>query len=294
MKRGVACICLSAFGFSLMAVFVKLADSFGEPVPAVEKAFFRNAIAMIVALADFLRRRGGMRAGAASADWVSLLARSIFGTLGIVANFYAVSRIPLGDAMALNKTAPFFTLAACWVMMGEKIRLRQALAVTGAFAGAMLVVKPGFSGSSGAGAVVGLLGGAFAGIAYALVHRLGVKGVDGAFIVFFFSMFSTLACLPFFAFGDCNISPAQFAVLTAAGVAAAVGQFGITWAYRFAEPRQIAIYDYCGIVFAVLLGLLFFGQIPDLTSVAGMLIIVAMAVGLHSVKVCSIIDLKEK
>lgn len=280
MKKGIACICLSALGFSLMAVFVRLADSFGEPLPAMQKAFFRNMIAAMVAFAVLWRscRDGRIRIGdISSGDWAVLLARSVFGTLGIIANFHAISLIPLGDSMTLNKTAPFFTLIACWVLLGEKISFRQSVAVAIAFIGAMLVVKPSFAGARFADAAVGLSSGAFAGMAYALLHVLGRRKVDSAFIIFFFSVFSSLSTLPFVLAGEHPVSAMQILILSAAGVTAALGQFGITLAYRFAEPREIAIYDYCGIVFTMVFGFLVFGQVPDLSSIAGALIIVLMA-----------------
>ena len=73
----------------------------------------------------------------------------------------------------------------------------------------------------------------------------------------------------------------QTGVLLAAGASAALGQFGITWGYRFAEPRQVAVYDYTGIIFAALLGFLAFGQIPDLFSIAGFAVIIGMGLVLH-------------
>ena len=105
--------------------------------------------------------------------------------------------------------------------------------------------------------------------------------VDGAFIVLFFSVFSCLACVPWLVSGAVPMSGWQVAVLFAAGGGAALGQFGITWAYRFSEPRQIAVYDYAGIVFAAILGFAAFGQTPDATSLVGMLVIIGMGVALH-------------
>ncbi|MBR4937914.1 MAG: EamA family transporter, partial [Kiritimatiellae bacterium] len=67
----------------------------------------------------------------------------------------------------------------------------------------------------------------------------------------------------------------------AAGACAALGQFGITWGYRFAEPRQIAVYDYTGIIFASLLGFFVFVQVPDMFSVAGFVVIIVMGLILH-------------
>ena len=286
MRRGVVCICLSAFGFALMAMFVRMADVVGDPLPAIQKAFFRNLVAVVVALPAFLRvrRRGvALRSDGplSPGDWTVLVMRALFGTLGVFTNFYAISYIPICDAMALNKTAPFFTLLACWAFLGERMSARQAVCVVGAFLGAMLVVKPGFADGFALPSLVGLSSGAFAGSAYALLHRLGRRGVNGAFIVLFFSVFSCVACLPFIVAGYQPLNGAQLAVLVGAGAGAALGQFGITWAYRFAEPRQIAVYDYSGLIFASALGFLAFGQVPDALSCLGCAVIVAMAALLY-------------
>jgi len=287
MIRGIFCICISAFGFALMAMFVRLADVVGEPIPAIQKAFFRNIVAIAIALPAFLKARragAGIRVGGAMSprDWAMIVLRAVFGTLGIFANFYAISAIPICDAMALNKTAPFFTLLACWAFMGERMTIRQASCVAVAFIGAMLVVKPGFSDGLTGASLVGLASGAFAGFAYALLHWLGRRGVSASFIIMFFSAFSCIACIPFIASGFCAMNAVQVAVLCGAGAGAALGQFGITWAYRFAEPRQIAVYDYTGILFAAALGFAAFGQAPDALSCLGFAFIIAMAALIYS------------
>ena len=284
-RKGVACILLSAFGFALMAMFVRLADGCGgEPLPSIQKAFFRNLVAAGIAAWFFwgrpARQRKEGRLPGGVREWSDLLLRAVFGTCGIFANFYAISHIPVGDAMALNKTAPFFTLLLSWFLLGERMTMRQALCVVGAFLGAMLVVKPGSQVFTVA-ALIGLSSGFCAGAAYAFLHKLGKEGVDGAFIILFFSIFSCVACVPFLVCGFCPMNGLQLLMLLGAGTGAAIGQFGITWAYRFAEPRQIAVYDYTCIIFTAALGFLAFGQIPDLLSVLGFVVIIAMAIVLH-------------
>ena len=291
MRKGILCILLSAFGFALMAMFVRMADGCGgEPLPAVQKAFFRNIVAVAIAGWAFWRgRRLSRRAHSAKAlslprgwrSWTDLILRAVFGTAGVITNFYALSHISVGDAMALNKTAPFFTLLLSWILLGERMSMRQALCVLGAFGGAMLVVKPGFAGAFTLPAAIGLSSGFCAGAAYAFLHKLGKAGVDGAFIILFFSVFSCLACVPFLAVGIVPMTGLQVAALAGAGAGAALGQFGITWAYRFAEPRQIAVYDYSGIIFAAMLGFMAFGQVPDALSVGGFAMIILMGLVLH-------------
>ena len=273
-----------------MSMFVRLADGCGgEPIPAIQKALFRNLVAAALAWVAFRRgSRGGKGAPRAACALppglrvrADLALRAVFGTCGIFANFYALSHIPVGDAMALNKTAPFFTLLLSWALMGERMTLKQALCVAGAFAGALLVVRPGRMDALSLPAAIGLASGLCAGAAYAFLHRLGRAGADGAFIILFFSVCSCAACIPFIACDWHPMNGMQTAVLMAAGASAAAGQFGITWAYRFAEPRQIAVYDYTGIVFAAALGFIAFGQTPDPTGASGLLIIIGMGVALH-------------
>ena len=286
MRKGVFCILLSAFGFALMAMFVRLADGCGGvPLPAAQKAFFRNLVAVAIAGWAFFRHpeRASLleRMPHGWRNWSDLLLRSAFGTCGVITNFYALSHISVGDAMALNKTAPFFTLLLSWLLIGERMTVRQAFCVVGAFGGALLVIKPGFSNALSFPALIGLSSGFCAGAAYTFLHKLGKAGVDGAFIILFFSVFSCLACLPFLVFGVVPMTGLQLLALFGAGGGAALGQFGITWAYRFAEPRQIAVYDYSGIIFAAALGFAVFGQIPDLLSFCGFLTIIAMGLVLN-------------
>lgn len=286
MRKGIACILMSAFGFALMAMFVRLADVCGgEPLPAVQKALFRNLVAAAIAGWAFFSRPSAARRDVRIPDgmksWTDLLLRCCFGTIGIFANFYALTHIPVGNAMSLNRTAPFFTLLMSWLLLGQRMTARQTLCVTGAFAGAMLVIKPGCADMFSGPALVGLFSGFGAGAAYAFLHKLGKAGIDGAFIILFFSVFSCVACVPFLMCGFVPMSLLQVGILLAAGACAALGQFGITWGYRFAEPRQVAVYDYTGIIFAALLGFLAFGQIPDMLSVAGFAVIIGMGLILH-------------
>ena len=183
--------------------------------------------------------------------------------------------------MRFRKTAPFFTLLLSWFLLRERMTVRQMLCVAGAFIGAMLVVKPSFAHAVPGSAMIGLSSGFCASAAYAFLHKLGREGVDGAFIILFFSVFSCVACVPFIVCGFCPMNGLQLLALFGAGAGAALGQFGITWAYRFAEPRQIVVYDYTCIIFTAALGFLAFGQVPDILSVLGFAVIIGMGFALH-------------
>ena len=204
--------------------------------------------------------------------------RSVFGTLGILCNFYAVDHLVLADASMLNKMSPFFAVIFSLMILKEKVTLPQAAIVAGAFLGSLFVIKPTWTNLDLFPSLIGLLGGMGAGAAYTMVRKLGEAGEKGPFIVFFFSTFSCAVTLPWLIFDYHPMSPVQIAILLLAGLAAAGGQFSITAAYCYAPAREISVYDYSQILFSAGLGFLVFGQIPDLLSWAGYLIICAMAV----------------
>ena len=275
--KGIACIVASAFGFAAMAFFVRLCDDFGEPINCFQKSLFRNLIALAIAAAVFAREPRREAPSGAKA-WLLLLGRSAAGCLGIFGNFYALSRINIGEAMTLNKTAPFFAVLFSWLFLRERVARRQLVCLVAALVGAMLVMKPGFRGAETFATVCALGGGLGAGVAYTCVRELGILRVNGALIVLVFSAFSTLASLPFFVGDAVPMTWPQVLIMVGAGCAAAVGQFGVTAAYRFAPPHEIAVYDYTNVIFTSLFGFCFFAQTPDWLSVAGFAVIVLAAV----------------
>lgn len=281
-SKGVLCILVSAFGFALMAMFVRLCDDVGSPLSSFQKAFFRNVIALVAALIVFVvhRRRQAVPLPVSQKAWGVLLLRAFLGTVGLFANFYALSHVSIAEAQTLNKTAPFFTVLFAWLFLGERANLRQFGSLVAAFAGVLLIVKPGFAGAASFPLAMGLLGGLCAGGAYVCVRQLGVWQVEGAFIILFFSAFSCLSSIPFMVYHFDPMTAKQVVVLLGAGLGAALGQFGITAAYRFAAPRAIAVFDYTNILFTAALGFCFFAQVPDLLSIGGFLMILSAAAAL--------------
>lgn len=150
--------------------------------------------------------------------------------------------------------------------------------VLGAFVGSLFVIKPSFSNAALFPSLIGLLGGLGAGVAYAMVRKLGQIGENKTYIVFFFSAFSCVVTLPYLLLAYEPMTWKQLLILVMAGLSAAGGQFGITSAYCYAPAKDISVYDYTQILFAAGLGFLLFAQIPDWMSLAGYLIIITMGV----------------
>ena len=126
--------------------------------------------------------------------------------------------------------------------------------------------------------MIGLLGGICAGAAYTMVRKMGERGIKGPLIVCFFSGFSCLVTLPTLLFNYYPMTWVQIGILLLAGLAASGGQFAITAAYCYAPAREISVYDYSQIIFSAILGFIVFGQVPDIYSGIGYVIICAMAI----------------
>lgn len=270
--KGILYIVLSAFSFAFMNAFVRLAGD----LPSIQKSFFRNLVALIFAAIVLKRSKIGF--SYKKENLKPLILRSIFGTLGILCNFYAIDKLVLADASMLNKMSPFFAILFSYLLLKEKIDWVQAISVAGAFVGSLFIIKPSFHNVELIPALAGFAGGMAAGAAYTFVRILGQRGEKGPFIVFFFSSFSCVTTLPFLIFQYHAMSLTQVIYLLLAGLAAAGGQFAITAAYCYAPAKEISIYDYSQIIFSAILGFFLFGQIPDFYSDLGYVIICGMAI----------------
>lgn len=271
---GIVYIIISAFCFALMNLFVRMAGD----LPSVQKSFFRNFVAAVFACILLLKDKTPFRCKKENLKY--LILRAVFGTIGILCNFYAVDHLVLADASMLNKMSPFFAVLFSYLILKEKVTIVQAFIVAGAFIGSMFVVKPTFANMDLIPSLLGLLGGICAGAAYTMVRKLGTMGEKGSFIVFFFSVFSCLVTLPWLVFDYHSMSAVQIIILFLAGLSAAGGQFSITAAYCYAPAKEISVYDYSQIIFSAGLGFFVFGQVPDLLSWLGYGIICAMAVAM--------------
>ena len=272
--KGIIYIVVAAFGFSVMSLFVKLAGD----LPAFQQAFFRNFIALIFITVMMLRENIGF--APKKENIPGLLGRSLCGTLGLLCNFYALGTLNLSDANMLNKLSPFFAIIFSIFLLREKPTAAQVLGVAVAFGGSLLIIKPGFADAQLIPAIAGVLGGLGAGAAYTFVRKLGKKGENSKRIVFYFSAFSCLFCLPFLIVQYKSMTFLQTLYLIFAGTFACVGQLGITKAYLCAPAKEISVYDYTQVIFAALLGFFVFGDLPDIWSVLGYILICGAGVAM--------------
>ena len=267
--KGIFFIILSAFGFAVMSAFIKLSGD----LPNIQKVFFRNLVSAIIALFLIIKLKGSFTGKKENRK--ILIYRSLFGTIGIIFNYYAIDNLVLSDANMLNKISPFLVVVFCALILKEKINLKQILAIIVAFIGALFIVKPSFD-IRVVPYIIGFLSAVFAALAYTCVRMLGNKE-EYYTIVFFFSTFSLVTVLPMFIYVYEPMTTMQFVYLILAGIFASLGQFGVTLAYKYAPAKEISIFDYSNIIFSAILSIFLFGVYPDKLSVVGYFIIFAAA-----------------
>ena len=270
-RLGILFIIASAFCFALMNLFIRLSGD----IPTLQKCFFRNFFALVIAASSLIRTKTPFRIGKGNLKY--LLARSIAGGIGMLGNFYAVDHLPISDASMLNKLSPFFTVVFSYFLLKEQANLFEWLSVIVAFIGALFVAKPTF-GMEMIPAAAGMMGGLGAGLAYANVRALGKRGENSMVIVAFFSGFTTLVLSVPLLLHYQHMKPQQWLFMILTGAAAAGGQIFITKAYAKAPAREISVYDFSIVIFAALFGFLFLGQLPDGWSIIGYIIIIGTAV----------------
>ena len=269
--KGILCVFAAAFGFSLMTFFVRISGD----IPTMQKAFFRNAVAAVIAMGTLLAAKEPFRIKKGCGR--DIFFRCLFGTTGMIANFYAIDHLGIADANMLNKLSPFFAILVSIPLLSEKPSRLDWASLLIAFTGALLIIRPGISFTVGP-ALLGLYGGFGAGTAYAFVRRLGRKGEKTTTIVLCFSLFSCLLTGPYLIFDYHPMTGKQWLCLILAGACAALGQYGITSAYKFAPAKDISVFDYTQVIFAALWGMLFLGETPVPLSIAGYVLIIGTAV----------------
>lgn len=264
--KGIILIILSALFFALMASTVK----YLHHIPVAEKIFFRNIFGLVISILIITKKKKSFLGN----NKKFLFLRSLFGLLGVAANFYALSIMPLVDAVILNKMSPFFVLILSAIFLKEKLTKGKVIALALAVTGAAFVVKPEF-GMTMVPALIALSSALFAGSAYTIIRYL--KDYDTPeTIVLYFTFFSTIAMIPFMVMGEFVIPTLSETIgLICLGVFATTAQFLMTNAYRFAPAGELSIYTYFNILFSTILGFILWLEIPDVLSVLGAFLILS-------------------
>lgn len=272
--KGILCIIIAGFGFALMSLFVKLSGD----LPSMQKGFFRNIIAVFISSILLIKHWKVINIPRNNTGWLVLISRSVFGTIGLVLNFYAISHISLADSSIIQKLSPFIIIILSYIFFKEEITKFQVFAIIIAFIGITLIIKPSGNNIISMGALAALLGALCAGIAYTCVRYLGTHNISGEFIIFFFSSLSSLMLLPYLILDYRTMTYYQLLMLLLAGISATIGQYGVTFAYKFAAAKNISVFDYSQVLFSGIFGYMFFGEFPDFQSLIGYIIVISVGI----------------
>ena len=272
--KGIFCIIIAGFGFALMSLFVKLSGD----LPSMQKGFFRNIIAVFLSSIPLIKHWKVINIPRNNTGWLVLISRSVFGTIGLVLNFYAISHISLADSSIIQKLSPFIIIILSYIFFKEEMTRFQVFAIIIAFIGITLIIKPSGNNIISMGALAALLGALCAGIAYTCVRYLGTHNISGEFIIFFFSSLSSLMLLPYLILDYRTMTYYQLSMLLLAGISATIGQYGVTFAYKFAAAKNISVFDYSQVLFSGIFGYMFFGEFPDFQSLIGYVIVISVGI----------------
>lgn len=268
--KGAVLMCISAFLFSAMQIPISLS---GTTIPIMEQVFFRNIVTLILSFI-LIMRSGGSLFGTKK-NQPLLFVRSAFGFLGLITQFYAVAHANQGDVSTMMKLSPFMITLWAAIFLKEKIRKVQVPALLIAFLGAAFVANPAFN-SNLLPLFMAFLCAFFSSVSYTLLAYFKNK-VDGMTIIMHFSTFCVLACIPFMIFDFVMPTFKELLLLLLIGVFGGFGQIALTYAYRLATAAEISIYNYSGIVFSIILGYVFLGEVLDVTSVIGCALVIIAA-----------------
>jgi len=260
-----------------LALMFALVKATGERrVPVFEIIFFRNAFAF-VPLGLYIWRTVGFGVLRTNRP-LGHLSRSAVGLGGMVCGFSAVQHLPLSEATALQFASPLFMTALSALLLNERVGWHRWGAVIVGFVGVMIMARPLPGQMNLVGVTFGLLGAL--GVAGAMVAiRQIVDTERGPTIVFYFTLAGTvLGLIGSLLFGWTVPDAPTLGLLILSGLVGGVGQLMLTEALRAAPIGVVAPFDYTQLVWASLLGLLIWGELPHAATIVGAVIVAASGV----------------
>jgi drug/metabolite transporter (DMT)-like permease len=279
---GIALKVLSALAFTLMSAGVK---TLSPVYPTGELVFFRSAFALVPLLV-WLAWQGDLINAVRTTNLPGHLLRGLIGTCGMFAGFFALSYLPLPDAVAIGYASPLITVVLAALVLKETVRAYRWTAVVIGFVGVLIMLMPhldasalarGLSAGPAVGAVFALFAAFCAAGATIQVRRLTQTEKTGA-IVLYFSLLTTMLGLATIVLGWRLPGPAEVGLLVLTGILGGVGQILLTESYRYADTSLLAPFEYTTMIWALLTGWFLFAQLPQTTVVVGGVIVSAAGV----------------
>jgi drug/metabolite transporter (DMT)-like permease len=267
VRTGVLIMLAAMFLFSLndaMGKWLVATYSVGQVL------LLRSAVALVILL-PFLWK-GGLRPIVTAQRPRLQVARVVFSTLEVFCFYLAVSYLPLADVMTYWLAAPIYVAALSPFLLKERVDGLRWAAIALGFVGVVVALAP--SGAFNLTAVIAALVGT---LAFALMVITGrtLRGTPDTTLVLFQTGGALLAGLFLAPFDWVTPTVPDFVLLGALGVVAMVAHICVNRAVKLADAASVAPLQYTLLPWAIVLGYLFFGDLPQTTTLVGAAIIIA-------------------
>lgn len=263
---------LATLAFTLMAV---LGRSLAGEIPVGEMVFFRASFAFIPLIGWMLIRRVPLHSLKTRHPFLHAR-RAATGILAMFTYFSALMFLPVADLTAIGFASPLIVVVLAASLLGERVGVYRWSAVAVGFAGVLIMLLPHLSGEvqSGWGVVLALANAIFVAFTMILIRSMSHSEAPLT-IAFFFQLTCAVISGLTLAFDWVTPTLEQFVVLAALGVLGGIGQLLMTTSYRHATASTLANFDYAAMIWAVLLGWIFFAEVPVAEVFIGAAVVIA-------------------
>lgn len=283
-RGALTAIALKVLSVAIFVTMSSLIKATGT-LPAGQIVFFRSFFAVFPIL-FFLGFRKELRTAFTTARPLGHIARGVVGVCSMGLTFFALTRLPLPDAITLNYAQPLLVVVFSSLFLGEPIRIYRWSAVVVGLAGVVIISWPELTLlTSGTGfddqEVLGVLaafGGAGCSAVAAILVRSLVHSEKTATIVLWFSLVASAVALLTVPLGWQALTWQETLLLVSAGFCGGIGQIFMTSAYRHAEVSTVAPFEYTSMILAIVVGYLAFGDVPTVHMLIGGAIVVGAGI----------------
>ena len=257
-----------AGGLLFVAVTV-MVRHLGSDLPAVEAAFIRYSIGLVLLLPVLWRIRWR---SIGSAGLRLYFYRGILHGVAVMLWFFAMARLPLSEITAISFSTPVFTAVGAILIFHEKVKLRRMLAIAAGFVGTLVILRPGFQAIELASLAQLVAAVGFAG-SFLIAKRMTETRSSGDILVML-TIFCTLALMPGAIYYWREPTLVEIGWLGLVAVFATAGHYAITRAIGYAPLTVTQPLSFLQLVWAIGIGYWLFDEIPDTWVISGSLIIV--------------------
>ena len=279
-RRGVLAMAAGMASFVTNDALVKVVS---ETLPSAQLIFLRGLFATALLLA-IVQASGAMGEVRRLRDG-KVVARALFDAFATLTYLTSLFHLPIGNATAINMATPLFITLFAVIAFKEQVGGGRWLAILTGFAGVLMVVQP--AGSAFNAYAVLCLAGTLLHASRDLLTRVIDRSIPSLLITLSTAVAVTLLAGAWSLFQDWKpVGARELAMLAAASVFLSGGYFLLTVAMRAGEMSVIAPFRYAGLLFALLLGFVVWGDVPNALAWAGIALLVGAGLYvLHSERV---------